>query len=113
MGQRVAITGMTATAARIIGGVMRHHFLKMSKRFDYSLDLSHELWSALKSIDVVVIDEISMATAHLLAGMDNVLCVPFGERTIIVIGDLCQLPSVPLHRFGAVYHNCAMHVLVL
>ena len=73
IGLRVAVTGTTATAAGNIEGVTLHRLLKLSKGFDSSLDPSHELWSALKSIEVVVIDEISMATAHLLTGMDIVL----------------------------------------
>lgn len=37
---------------------------------------------------------------------------PFGGRTIIAIGDLCQLPPVPPRLFG-VYNNCAVYVLGL
>lgn len=122
MGQLVAVTGTTATAAGNIGGVTVHRFLKLSKGFESSLDPSHAMWPTLKSIDVVIIDEISMATAHLLQALDHVLrraflpgCKrrPFGGRTIIAIGDLCQLPPVPPRLFGIVYNNCAVYVLGL
>lgn len=122
MGQRVAVTGTTATAAGNIGGVTLHRFLQLSKGFESRLDPSNHLWPALKEISVVIVDEISMATAHLLAAMDHVLRraalpdkrrLPFGGRTIIAIGDLCQLPPVPPRLFGVVYNNCAVYVLGL
>ena len=71
---------------------------------------------------VVIVDDISMATAHLLPAMDHVRKkaaqpherrVPFGGKTIIAIGDLCHLPPVPPRLFGVVYTNCAVHVLGL
>ena len=53
MGQLVAVTGTTATAASNIGGVTVHRFLKLSKGFESSLDPSHAMWPTLKSIGVV------------------------------------------------------------
>ena len=114
VGKLVAVTGTTATAASNIGGVTLHRFLKLSKGFESSLEPSHAMWPVLKTISVVIVDEISMATAHLLSALDHVLrrahlpdCkrLPFGGRTIIAIGDLCQLPPVPPRLFGVVYNN--------
>ena len=108
MGQRVAVTGTTATATENIGGVTLHRFLKLSKDFDSSLDPSDELWPALKFIDAVVIDEISMATAHLLAGMDNVLRraalldknrVPLGGKKSLLLAISASSP-MRLHVFS-------------
>ena len=122
MGQRVAVTGTTATAAGNIGGVTLHRFLQLSNGFESGLNPSNPLWPALQDITVLIIDEISMATAHLLAATDHVLRraalphkrrVPFGGRTVIAIGDLCQLPPVPPRLFGVVYNNCAVYVLGL
>ena len=122
VGKLVAVTGTTATAASNIGGVTLHRFLKLSKGFESSLEPSHAMWPVLKTISVVIVDEISTATAHLLSALDHVLrrahlpdCkrLPFGGRTIIAIGDLCQLPPVPPRRFGVVYNNCAVYVLGL
>ena len=122
MGQRVAVTGTTATAAGNIGGVTLHRFLQLSKGFESGLNPSNPLWPALQEITVLVIDEISMATAQLRAATDHVLRraalphkrrAPFGGRTVIAIGDLCQLPPVPPRLFGVVYNNCAMYVLGL
>ena len=39
--------------------------------------------------------------------------LPFGDKNVIAIGDLCQLPPVPLRLFGVVYNNCAVYVLAL
>lgn len=70
MDQRVAVTGTTATAAGNIGGVTLHRFRQFSKGFESRLDQSKPLWPSLKGISVVIINEITMATAHLFA----VLC---------------------------------------
>ena len=122
MGQRVAVTGTTATAAGNIGGVTLHCFLQLSKGFGSGLDPSNPLWPALKEISVVIIDETCIAPAHLLAAADHDLQraalshkrrVPFGGRTVIASGDLCQLPPVPPRLFGVVYINCAVYVLGL
>ena len=122
VGKLVAVTGTTATAANNIGGVTLHRFLKLSKGFESSLEPSHAMWPVLKTISVVIVDEISIASAHLLNALDHVLrrahlpdCkrLPFGGRTIIAIGDLCQLPPVPPRLFGVVYNNCAVYVLGL
>ena len=43
MGQRVAVTGTTATAAGNIGGVTLHRFLQLSKGFESGLDPSNPL----------------------------------------------------------------------
>ena len=89
MGQRVADTGTTATAAGNIKGVTLHRVGN------------------------------SMATAHVLAAMDHVLRraslpgkkrLPLRGRTIVAIGDLCQWLPVPLCLFGVVYNNCAAYV---
>lgn len=54
----------------------------------------------IKSIDLLVIDEISMVRADLLDGIDQVLrryrdfAQPFGGVQLLMIGDLNQLPPV-------------------
>ena len=73
MGQGVSVTGTTATAAGNIGRVTLHRFLQLSKGFESGLDPSNPLGLALKEMSVVIIDEISMATAHLLTTADHVL----------------------------------------
>ena len=50
MGEQVAVTGTTATAAGKIGGVTLHRFLQLSKGFESGLDPSYPLWPALKKM---------------------------------------------------------------
>jgi hypothetical protein len=54
----------------------------------------------IKSLDLLIIDEISMVRADLLDGVDSVLRRyrrsdrPFGGVQLLMIGDLFQLPPV-------------------
>ena len=47
---------------------------------------------------MIVIDEVSMITASLLVGMDNIFRQefdkdkPFGGKNMIIIDDFCQIP---------------------
>ena len=61
---------------------------------------SREKKNVVRSLDLLVIDEISMVRADLLDGVDGVLrrCRrndrPFGGVQLLMIGDLQQLPPV-------------------
>ena len=52
----------------------------------------------IKDKDMIVIDEVSMTTASLLVGMDNIFRQafekdkPFGGKNMILLGDFCQIP---------------------
>jgi len=54
----------------------------------------------LKSVNVIVIDEISMVRADLIEGMDYILkkirenSLPFGGAQMVFVGDMYQLPPV-------------------
>ncbi len=58
----------------------------------------------IKSLDLLIIDEISMVRADLLDGIDDVLrryknpTEPFGGVQLLMIGDLHQLPPVVKHE---------------
>ncbi len=58
----------------------------------------------IKSLDLLIIDEISMVRADLLDGIDDVLrryknpTEPFGGVQLLMIGDLHQLPPVIKHE---------------
>ncbi len=58
----------------------------------------------IKSLDLLIIDEISMVRADLLDGIDEVLrryknpTEPFGGVQLLMIGDLHQLPPVVKHE---------------
>jgi hypothetical protein len=65
-----------------------------------SIDISKAKLGIIKSLDLLVIDEISMVRADLLDGVDSVLRryrrseQPFGGVQLLMIGDLFQLPPV-------------------
>ncbi len=65
----------------------------------------------IKSLDLLVIDEISMVRADLLDGIDEVLRKfkkknkPFGGVQVLMIGDLQQLPPVVKQEEWHLLHN--------
>ena len=64
---------------------------------------------ALQHLKVLIIDEISLATAMLIAQLDQRLQEAFetdevfGGVSIVVFGDLLQLPPVPTVKGGQEY----------
>lgn len=116
--KRMVVLAPTGVAAINAGGVTIHSFFQMAfgphipadapnrlspvdgaeraevKRF------SREKVNIIKSIDLLVIDEISMVRADLLDGVDEVLRRfrdrnrPFGGVQLLMIGDLQQLAPV-------------------
>src|SRR6266487_334820 len=112
-----------ATAARFINTTSSHLFLTEKGKFinQNSLARKHPLNSArkqvLRSIDLLVIDEVSMLRADLLDAIDYRMKAArgnfnqsFGGAQVLFIGDLYQLPPVvrndekgTLHR----YYNSA------
>lgn len=111
--KRMIVVAPTGVAAINAGGVTVHSFFQLGfspiipedeytnkgeqapeKRFNKTkIDI-------IKSLDLLVIDEISMVRADLLDGIDSVLRryrkskLPFGGVQLLMIGDLQQLPPV-------------------
>lgn len=108
--KRMAVVAPTGVAAINAGGVTIHSFFQMpfgpiipgsdihgeaaKKKFNKKkIDL-------IRSLDLLIIDEISMVRADLLDGIDQVLRryrynnSPFGGLQLLMIGDLQQLPPV-------------------
>lgn len=107
--KRMAIVAPTGVAAINAGGVTIHSFFQLpfgphipdSFMETQSVHkFSKERINLIKSLDLLVIDEISMVRADLLDGMDAVLrryknkSKPFGGIQLLMIGDLHQLAPV-------------------
>ena len=106
--KRIVVTAPTGVAAINAGGVTLHSFFQLpfgpfipgadegSRQYRFSKQKKN----LLKSMDLLVIDEISMVRADLLDGVDSVLRryrrsnLPFGGVQLLMIGDLFQLPPV-------------------
>jgi len=106
--KRLVVTAPTGVAAINAGGVTLHSFFQLpfgpfvpgSDTTRHQYRFSKEKIGIIKSLDLLVIDEISMVRADLLDGVDSVLRRyrrsdrPFGSVQLLMIGDLFQLPPV-------------------
>jgi len=110
--KRMIITAPTGVAAINAGGVTLHSFFQLpfgpfipgSEAYEQnrrrSFRFSKEKKRIIKSLDLLVIDEISMVRADLLDSVDAVLRhnrrneQPFGGVQLLMIGDLHQLSPV-------------------
>jgi hypothetical protein len=106
--KRMVVTAPTGVAAINAGGVTLHSFFQLpfgpfvpgSATAGHPYRFSREKVDIIKSLDLLVIDEISMVRADLLDGVDSVLRryrrsdLPFGGVQLLMIGDLFQLPPV-------------------
>ncbi|MCP4118798.1 MAG: AAA family ATPase [Desulfobacteraceae bacterium] len=110
--KRMIITAPTGVAAINAGGVTLHSFFQLpfgpfipgSEAYENSRQrmfrFSKEKKRIIKSLDLLVIDEISMVRADLLDSVDAVLRrhrrndKPFGGVQLLLIGDLHQLSPV-------------------
>lgn len=118
--KRMVVVAPTGVAAINAGGVTIHSFFQMpfgpflsdeitgnagtggdSRSSSESFQkFNREKIAILKSLDLLVIDEISMVRADLLDGIDSVLrryknrSQPFGGVQLLMIGDLQQLAPV-------------------
>lgn len=105
--KRMVIVAPTGVAAVNAGGVTIHSFFQLplspfvpnatiKNRFDFS----KEKRKIISTIDMLVIDEISMVRSDLLDAIDSVLRrfrehnKPFGGVQLLMIGDLGQLTPV-------------------
>jgi hypothetical protein len=107
--KRLAVVAPTGVAAINAGGMTIHSFFQLpfgpylpgnAREAARQRRFSGEKIRLIKSLDLLVIDEISMVRADLLDGVDEVLrryknpFLPFGGIQLLMIGDLHQLPPV-------------------
>ena len=114
--KRMIVVAPTGVAAINAGGVTIHSFFQLpfgpiipgklasGKNPDRSREgfrrFSREKINIMRSLDLLVIDEISMVRSDLLDGIDQVLrthrdhSIPFGGVQLLMIGDLHQLAPV-------------------
>ncbi len=113
--KRMIVTAPTGVAAINAGGVTLHSFFQLpfgpfvpgSHAHETSRQrmfrFSKEKKQIIKSLDLLVIDEISMVRADLLDAVNSVLQrhrnsdLPFGGVQLLMIGDLHQLSPVAKH----------------
>jgi len=106
--KRMVVTAPTGVAAINAGGVTLHSFFQMpfgpflpgGEAPAVQHRIKREKKDLIRSLDLLVIDEISMVRADLLDGVDNILRryrrsdLPFGGVQLLMIGDLHQLAPV-------------------
>ncbi len=130
--KRMVVVAPTGVAAINAGGVTIHSFFQMSFGPQIPMDpdqqmkdgfsyqnrqnqeirrFSREKINILRSLDLLVIDEISMVRADILDGIDEVLrryknrYKPFGGVQVLMIGDLQQLAPVVKEEDWAILGN--------
>jgi hypothetical protein len=110
--KRMVITAPTGVAAINAGGVTLHSFFQLpfgpflpdqevhGSTSQQNYRFSKEKKRIIQSLDLLVIDEISMVRADILDAVDAVIRrfrrsdEPFGGVQLLMIGDLHQLPPV-------------------
>lgn len=109
--KRMAVVAPTGVAAINAGGVTVHSFFQLpfgpilletanAQGNSFSKKFSKKKIDIIKSLDLLVIDEVSMVRADMLDSIDQVLrrfrdrIKPFGGAQLLMIGDLQQLSPV-------------------
>ncbi|MBO4658168.1 MAG: AAA family ATPase [Prevotella sp.] len=105
--KRSIVVAPTGVAAINAGGMTIHSFFQLplspyvpNTTYKAKYDFSRDKRRIIASIDLLIIDEISMVRGDLLDAVDNVLrryhnhFLPFGGVQLLMIGDLQQLTPV-------------------
>jgi hypothetical protein len=106
--KRLAVVAPTGVAAINAKGMTIHSLFQLpfgafvpgNKNLEQQRKFSREKIALIRSLDLLIIDEISMVRADLLDAIDDVLRKyknwdkPFGGVQLLMIGDLHQLPPV-------------------
>ena len=100
--KNLAVVAPTGVAALRVGGQTIHAFFRFPPKPQPSPRRLHgESRRIIDGMDLLVIDEVSMVRADLLDAIDVSLRrntksgnAPFGGKTVLLVGDLHQLPPV-------------------
>ena len=105
--KRKIVVAPTGVAAINAGGMTIHSFFQLpltpyvpSAAYKERFDFSKEKRSIIRTLDLLIIDEISMVRSDLLDAVDNIMRRfrnpqrPFGGVQLLLIGDLQQLTPV-------------------
>ena len=105
--KRIVIVAPTGVAAMNAGGVTIHSFFQLplspfvpEAQMHNRYDFNKEKKKIIRTLDLLIIDEISMVRSDLLDAIDSVLrrfrdhTLPFGGVQLLLIGDLQQLTPV-------------------
>lgn len=96
----VLLGAPTAMAAINVGGRTLHSMFQLPPAWIVKQDIKPGKKREIKKAKLLIIDEISMVTANLLDGVSAYLRLnrgidkPFGGLTVVMVGDLFQLPPV-------------------
>ena len=116
--KQTIVLAPTGVAAINAGGVTIHSFFQLplspylpGTKVNTMFNFSKEKRKIIASLDMIIIDEISMVRSDLLDAMDAVLRhfrdwrKPFGGVQLLMIGDLAQLTPVVTPEDEAVLGN--------
>lgn len=106
--KKIGLTAMTGSAAVLVGGRTLHSFLgiglgkKPSRELaTWIINKAPHIAAKLRSLDILIIEEVSMLDAALLDKISEVLKIirgnedPMGGLQVLFLGDFTQLP--PIH----------------
>ena len=94
-GRRIGVTASTGIAASLLpGGRTIHSLLQSYPKMNYYGIDYHEKAARLESIDVLVIDEISMLGKRFIPYLFRCLSSVRNHIQLIVVGDFFQIPPV-------------------
>lgn len=110
--KELVITASTGVAALNVGGQTVHSMFLPNlfypmKKIMGMLHITKRI-EALRSLEMLAIDEVSMLDGRILSQIDEILKIakgksaPFGGVQVILIGDFLQLPPVPSSQAGSV-----------
>jgi ATP-dependent exoDNAse (exonuclease V) alpha subunit len=112
--KNIVVLAPTGVAAVNIGGSTIHSFFRFPLHFlrEEDVRVFRDSKRILQSLDLLVVDEVSMVRADLLDAIDHSLrkhrkhpTLPFGGVQLALFGDLFQLPPVIETSLNSIYYS--------